>query len=208
MATMITHPMIPLVLGCSLGQSIISVRLLIVACIASILPDFDVIVFKFGIPYASDYGHRGFTHSITFAVMVGMIGVWFHRTLNCNRWVGFSLLFIATVSHGILDALTNGGLGIAFFWPLDSSRYFFPWQPLEVSPLGIRRFLNGRGLEVIRSELLWVWLPSFALSMLMYTLRCRFQRSSTIRGNPNAKWQGLRLAGSAHQVIRRIRETG
>ncbi len=178
MATMITHPIIPLVLGCSLGLRVISVRLLSVACVASILPDFDIIAFQFDIPYASDYGHRGFTHSITFAVMVGMVGILFHRALRCNRWIGFSLLFIATVSHGILDALTNGGLGIAFYWPLDSTRYFFPWQPLEVSPIGIRRFLSGRGFEVVRSEFLWVWLPLFTLGLLMYAMRRRFQRSS------------------------------
>lgn len=180
MASMISHPIVPLALGIGLGQELVSMRLLYAACAVSVVPDFDVIAFKFGISYASDYGHRGFTHSITFAVFVGILGAVCHRWLDGSRLAGFSLLSSATMSHGLLDALTNGGLGIAFFWPLDSGRYFFPWQPLEVSPLGVSRFLSYRGLEVIKSELLWVWLPSLVVGVLIYTGRCRLRHTGQV----------------------------
>jgi inner membrane protein len=76
----------------------------------------------------------------------------------------WTYLFLAAASHGILDAMTDGGLGIALLAPFDDTRYFFPFRPIEVSPINIRRFLSGRGLAVLASELLWVWLPSAALA--------------------------------------------
>jgi inner membrane protein len=39
---------------------------------------------------------------------------------------------VATASHGILDAFTNGGLGVAFFAPFDKTRYFFPVTPMKL----------------------------------------------------------------------------
>ena len=72
-------------------------------------------------------------------------------------WVFF---FLATASHGVLDAMTDGGLGVAFFAPLSDTRYFFPWRPIVVSPIGVAEFFGPRGLRVLWSELGWVWLPS------------------------------------------------
>jgi inner membrane protein len=75
-------------------------------------------------------------------------------------WLGF--LFLVAVSHGLLDALTDGGLGVAFFAPFDGRRYFFPWRPIEVSPIGLG-FFSARGARTFLSELQWVWLPTGAL---------------------------------------------
>ncbi len=80
-----------------------------------------------------------------------------------------SYLFLATASHGVLDAMTNGGLGVAFFSPFDNSRYFLPWRPIRVSPLSFGRFFSARGYLILQNELLWIWLPAglFALVVLM-----------------------------------------
>ena len=40
---------------------------------SSFAPDLDVLAFAFGIPYAHDFGHRGATHSIAFALMWGVL---------------------------------------------------------------------------------------------------------------------------------------
>jgi hypothetical protein len=40
-----------------------------------------------------------------------------------------------TLSHGIFDALVGSSLGIAFFWPFDTQRYQFSWQPLMDVPI-------------------------------------------------------------------------
>lgn len=85
----------------------------------------------------------------------------------------WSYLFLVTASHGLLDALTDGGLGVAFFAPFDNHRYFLPWRPIRVSPIAMGRFFSGRGLAVLQSELLWIWLPSMLLDVLVFTLRRR-----------------------------------
>lgn len=132
------------------------------------LPDLDVIAFAFGIPYSAMLGHRGLSHSILFALMLSALvtGLGFRG----QRWTGMRIriwvfLFAATVSHGILDAFTNGGLGIAFFAPFDATRYFFPIRPIEVSPI-VHGFLSERGVRVIKSEMLWVWLPALAVAAI------------------------------------------
>jgi inner membrane protein len=73
-------------------------------------------------------------------------------------------------SHGVLDACTNGGLGIAFFAPFSNARYFFPGRPLEVSPLSVSRFLTADGLAIFANEMQWVWAPAAAIvgSVLAY----------------------------------------
>jgi inner membrane protein len=55
--------------------------------------------------------------------------------------------------------MTSGGIGVAFFAPFSSERYFFPWRPIRVSPIAVRSFFSAQGLAILRSELLWVWLP-------------------------------------------------
>ena len=90
----------------------------------------------------------------------------------------WSYLFLATASHGFLDALTDGGLGVAFLAPFHNERYFLPIRPIPVSPIAPPRFFSERGLPVIRSELLWVWLPSALLATLALLVRRRL-RSST-----------------------------
>ena len=72
-------------------------------------------------------------------------------------WVYF---FLATASHGFLDSMTNGGLGVAFFAPFSNTRYFLQWRPIVVSPISIYGLVGRRGLIVMWSELAWVWLPA------------------------------------------------
>jgi len=122
------------------------------------VPDADVALFLFGVPYDSFWGHRGFTHSIAFAAMTAAAaGALACRglTRSLAGWTRAALFFFAlALTHPLLDALTNGGLGIAFFSPFDDGRFFFPIQPIEVSPIGIQGFLSSRGLQVLASE--WV----------------------------------------------------
>jgi inner membrane protein len=92
--------------------------------------------------------------------------------LRCRRWLAFVLIFAAVASHIALDAATNGGLGVAAFWPLSNERYFFPWRPIQVSPLSLHAFFSERGLNVLRSEFFWVWLP--CLSLALGALMARF----------------------------------
>jgi len=141
------------------------------ACAA--LPDIDGVGYWMGVPYESTFGHRGFTHSLFFAAVLATLVAY---TRLADRWsirrsTLWLFVFLATASHGVLDAMTTGGGGVAFFAPFDNDRYFFPWRPIRVSPMSIRRFLTARGVAVLESELRWVWLPAAVFALAMVTLR-------------------------------------
>jgi inner membrane protein len=112
----------------------------------SLLPDADVIAFVFRIPYSAPFGHRGATHSFAFAALCGLVAWLLTRNRNLAWLAG---LTVAT--HPLLDALTDGGLGVALFFPFTNARYFFPWQPLPVAPIG-QGMLSPRGLYVVLFE--------------------------------------------------------
>ena len=173
--TIITHPVIPFAIASLAGRENVSGRLLLAGVIASILPDADVISLMFGIPYRHPMGHRGISHSIAFALILGLLGIFTAHKLNSSRIVAFLFLFLSTLSHGMLDALTNGSLGIAFFSPFSNERFLFPWRPINVSPLSIEPFLGARGWHIFRSELIWVWAPTLSLAFFGIALRKGFR---------------------------------
>lgn len=162
MPTIFSHPAVPLGIAPWFRQAPKS--LIAVAALVSALPDADVAAFGFGIPYESPLGHRGFTHSIAFAFVFAVFCAFAYTRLAKNGVafrLAFALFFIALVSHGILDAMTTGGKGVGFFIPFSNTRYFFPFRPIRVSPIGAEYFA-AKARVVLTSELLWVWLP-FAL---------------------------------------------
>ncbi|MEO9805287.1 MAG: metal-dependent hydrolase [Reichenbachiella sp.] len=174
MASAFGHAVVAIALGKSFSQKHISWLVILVGVICTIVPDLDVIAFKFGIPYESFWGHRGFSHSILFALLFGILCAIcfslrrFSWKVFCFLW---SFFFLCTVSHALLDAMTNGGLGVALFSPWDDTRYFLPWRPIAVSPIGVERFFSEWGLKVLRSEVLWIGLPSAVLAVGSIAIR-------------------------------------
>ena len=132
--------------------------------VCSILPDADVVGFSFGIEYGDLLGHRGLTHSLCFALILGMVIVWFafEDVVKFSRawWILSMYFFLVTGSHGFIDAMTSGGLGVAFFSPFDTTRYFLPWRPLTVSPMNVTLFFGPLGLAAVLSEFVWIWIPA------------------------------------------------
>jgi inner membrane protein len=130
----------------------------------SFLPDADVVGFGLGVRYEDPWGHRGATHSLMFALALGvMIGALAPRFgYRALRTGVMATLVVA--SHALLDTLTDGGLGCALFWPFDQTRYFAPWTPLPVSPIGLG-YLSPYGLYVAVTEMtLFAPLLIYALS--------------------------------------------
>jgi inner membrane protein len=130
------------------------------------VPDLDVIGVWLGVPWGHVLGHRGITHSLPFAAALAAVVV--ATAFRGHTWDGGRLalglaLFAATASHGVLDAMTNGGSGVAFLAPFDDARYFLPWRPIPVSPISASRFLSERGLVIMRAEMLLIWLPAAIL---------------------------------------------
>ncbi|HEX6083831.1 MAG TPA: metal-dependent hydrolase [Thermoanaerobaculia bacterium] len=155
MPTIFTHPAVTLLRPWFRN---VPRRAVIAGALGSILPDGDVAAFALGIPYEHPLGHRGFTHSIAFALLYAAFCALLLR-------VPPYFIFLCTLSHTLLDALTDGGLGVAFFSPFSNERYFFPWTPIRVSPIGAG-FFSARGLETLMSEVVWVWGPCVALGLL------------------------------------------
>lgn len=171
MPTILSHPAVPLAIGFGLGARAIPPRLLAAGVVASMLPDIDVVGFAYHVPYGSALGHRGFAHSPAFAAVIALLAAAAARAFAVDRLKAFWFIFIATASHGLLDAFTNGGLGVAFLWPLSDARMFAPVRVIEVSPIGLTRLLSGRGLTVLYSESLWVWAPCVLLGATLARLR-------------------------------------
>jgi inner membrane protein len=141
----------------------------------SLLPDADVLGLAFGVSYGDTFGHRGLTHSLVFACLLSVmvVEIWFCAVERGSRrwWQLMGYFFLVTASHGILDAMTDGGLGIAFFAPFDNSRYFLPWRPVMVSPIGVAPFFSRYGLNVLLSEFVWIWLPAGMLVLVVKTMK-------------------------------------
>jgi inner membrane protein len=167
-ASLFSHAVAALGIGACFYRPETPRRAWVLGACCSLIPDLDVVGFRFGIRYGDFWGHRGFTHSLFFAALLASAVVLtrFRQGLpgigRLPLWVYF---FLATASHGFLDALTDGGLGVAFFAPFDNHRYFLPWTPIRVSPIGIGSFFTDRGLAIVASELLWIWLPAAFLAV-------------------------------------------
>jgi inner membrane protein len=167
MPTIFTHAVAALSLGALFYRREVPKSVWVLGAACAVLPDLDVVAFRLGIPYEHMLGHRGLSHAPVFAAAwaAGLVALFFRRGVpGMSPGVLGLYLFAATASHGVLDALTDGGRGVAFLAPFADDRFFFPFQPIEVSPIGLRRFLSERGLAVLRSEFVWVWLPSMLLA--------------------------------------------
>ncbi|MDX1956998.1 MAG: metal-dependent hydrolase [Leptospiraceae bacterium] len=178
MATIFTHSIVPASLGMILGEKKISKMAILLGCFLSILPDLDVIAFHFGIPYKSIFGHRGFTHSIFFGLSISLIIVSLYKIKLGSKLTLFLFFFISILSHGLLDALTNGGEGVGFFIPFQENRYFFSYRPIQVSPIGIKNFFTLRGLNVFISELQIIWIPVFLFTAISMLIRNRIEKNN------------------------------
>ena len=173
MASVFTHAFFALALGkvCAASAEM-PARFWVLSALCAVVPDADVVAFLFGVAYGDVLGHRGLSHSLLFALLLACAVVAaFFRGKGFRKGALVVYFFLVTASHGALDALTDGGLGVAFFAPFDATRYFFPWRPLVVSPIGVGSFFSEWGLAVILCEFVWVWLPSLLVVGVVRALR-------------------------------------
>ena len=169
MATAVTHAYVGILLAPLAPAGMRGPSLFAALALLAVLPDVDLVGDLFGIPYSHPLGHRGFTHSLLFAALAGTAAAWLVRRHGAatarDRLSLAAVLGLATASHGILDAATNGGKGVGFFIPLTSERFFLPWRPLTVTPLELDRLQTIGIGTVLQSEFLWVWLPATVMAV-------------------------------------------
>ena len=174
MATIFSHAIAAVALGSALPRPVMRRRVIAAGALLAMMPDADVLSFRLGIAYGDMLGHRGLTHSIFFAACVAAAGAFAllpRARPAAERALVWAYLFLATASHGLLDAMTDGGHGVAFFAPFERSRYFLPFTPIAVSPIGASRFFSARGVEVLTNELVWVWLPAAAFTACAFVIK-------------------------------------
>jgi inner membrane protein len=171
MPTVFSHAAAAVSLGTLFTAPPSRARVTAAAALCAVIPDADVIAFRFGIPYDHVLGHRGLSHSLAFAIALGGVAAWLVPWPAVPPWRRWAFFSAATASHGVLDAMTDGGLGIALLAPFSDTRYFFAWRPIAVSPISVRAFLSARGVAVIASEVAWVWAPAVALAVCGWALR-------------------------------------
>ncbi|HEB58716.1 MAG TPA: metal-dependent hydrolase [Gammaproteobacteria bacterium] len=175
MASLLAHSLVAVTAGKLYPHRTAVARFWWLAILCATLPDIDALWHWLGVPYASMWGHRGITHSLAFALLTGMIvarsGFPSLTVFKVKWWRLVAFFTLVTASHGLLDAMTNGGLGVAFFAPFDDARYFLPWRPIVVSPIGVRAFFSEWGWRVVKSELIWVGIPCALLLLLAWRRR-------------------------------------
>jgi inner membrane protein len=172
MPTVMTHAVVGVTLG-TLTSFPRRRRFWIASALLPVLPDLDVLGLPLGVPFLSMWGHRGITHSLVGAAIIGTVAAALMFRALGVRPAPLALYFaVVTASHGLLDALTNGGPGVAFFAPFDATRYFFPWRPIPVSPLAAN-FFSEWGWRVFRAELLLVWVPATIVALIASAARRR-----------------------------------
>ena len=191
MPTIMTHAAVPLALAVAAGRTRIAPPVALAGMALAMLPDADVIGFPLGIPYASEWGHRGASHALVMAGLVALIATALLKPARLGPVSAF--LLVSAASHGLLDALTNGGLGPALLWPFSEQRLFAPFQPIRVSPIGAG-FFSMRGVETLVSEALWVWVPCLLLALAGLALR---------RTSPHGRLQALEDREAIRDLIAR-----
>ena len=72
---------------------------------------------------------------------------------------------VVLASHGLLDTMTDGGLGAALLWPFSLARYFAPWRPIPVAPIGLDFFTLDGAIVALSELLLFLPLWLFACRM-------------------------------------------
>jgi inner membrane protein len=136
-----------IVLGASVGEAVLGKKIgnkaIFWGAVAGTLPDLDVILRYFTDEISATQMHRGFSHSIVFAVLIAPLLGWIARKIHFKLVdVSFKdwtkLFFWTTVTHPLLDAHTTWGT--QFFWPL---KYRLAYQNIfVVDPLYTLPFLT------------------------------------------------------------------
>lgn len=150
-------------------------RFILLAMTLAVVPGVDGLPYLLGlIPNLHLLGHRGMTHSLAAAVLLGALAAtcMTRPTPSVDRiWLRYWMFFTAVIaSHGLLDMATNGGSGIAILAPFTEERFFWPVRSISVSPIRPARLFTPFGARAIVSEVLTVWTICGAV-LLMTSVR-------------------------------------
>jgi inner membrane protein len=166
-----THAMVPLAAALAGSQSLRLSPLLVAATAAAAVPDADVLVQHFArLASTSAYAHRGATHSLFAALAAGLLAAIFHKPLKAPPVKAGAAVAAAMASHGLLDMMTNGGVAVAYLWPLSSTRLFADWRPIHSSEVHLAH-LVAQAAPRQAYELVHLIVPMFVIALLFRAAR-------------------------------------
>jgi inner membrane protein len=135
----------------------------------SLLPDADLILVALGGHDSGAVGHRGASHSLVTALMVGVACGLFARRMGFPALRTAIAITVAVGSHGLLDALGEGGRGIPLLWPFSDHRFMSPWRVLPDAPR-VEDYLSHAGAVSLIAEF------CYFLPLMAYVLWPRLHR--------------------------------
>jgi len=180
-------------LAVAAGPRALPARAMLVGALCAIVPDADFLLVHAGIgAYGSPWGHRGFTHSLGFALILAFLAMAWPRvvlgragrvdaagaaaTPRQRLFVGL-YVFACTASHPLLDNLLDVGICPAWLWPLDTARMCIPWRPVSLQGFGMF------SLEWFWTEVRYVGLPLLVMSGMGVLFRTLLERRVTKNGS-------------------------
>jgi len=173
MPSLLGHAAAGLALNAAFADGRPPARTWALAAVCALAPDLDWFTAFLHLPYGHVLNHRGATHSLAAAALIAssamLLGLRAH--LRSPRiWL---CMFAAAFSHGLLDACTLGGVGVAAFLPFSHARYVCVWQPIRVSPIPLSAGLFTRFMAALWTEAVWIGLPSILLVTATRAARLR-----------------------------------
>jgi len=180
MSSLFGHAMAGLAISAAYTQGRPPRRVLALATACAMAPDLDWFTAFFPAAEHSTLAHRGLSHSLLAALLLaaGAMFLGFRPQLRSPRH--WACMLTAAFSHGLLDACTFGGTGVAFLLPFSDVRFVCAWQPIFVSPIPLSGRLLDWLLFSLGTELVWIGIPAALILMApraIQWLRLRWQRS-------------------------------
>lgn len=126
----------------------------------SILPDGDLILVALGVHDSGFVGHRGASHSLVMALVIGVTCGLFARRMGMPALRTAIAITIAVGSHGLLDTVGEGGRGIPLLWPFSDHRFMSPVRVLPDAPR-VEDYLSHEGATSLILEFCY-FLPLMA----------------------------------------------
>jgi len=154
-----------------------SAKLLLLGALLAISPDFDYALNWLRISWGG--WHHGFTHSIPFALLVGLVLIVVFRDWRVRSYLLFTLAYL---SHALLDFMFTESRGIALWWPFTNYRYKLR-LPTLIEYAWSRASLSDTVLDILKLCLLELVIFGPILLAVLW-IRSAFIREN-LRQNPS-----------------------
>ena len=163
MPSLLGHAVAGLAITHTFSRARLPRRTWVLAPLLAVAPDLDWFVSFLDFHKNHILNHRGVAHCLFGAVLLATFTLLIAFRRNQRGGQLWLCLTLAALSHGLMDACTAGGVGVALFMPFSDSRWACIWQPIHVAPLPLGREDCYLFLASLRTEAFWIGLPALAL---------------------------------------------